>query len=84
MAVTRKTSRVTQARRKAVKIVRKIKTKPSSTPVSFNSILVFILFGFFFGYFLSNPGLPIMTLFRICSGLRIFSFMESLEQPFWL
>jgi hypothetical protein len=54
MAVTRKISRVTQARRKAVKIVRKIKTKPSSTPVSFNSILVFILFGFFFGYFLSK------------------------------
>jgi hypothetical protein len=54
MAVTRKTSSVTRTRRKAVKVVLKTKTKSGITALSLGSILVFILFGFFFGYFLSK------------------------------
>jgi uncharacterized membrane protein YedE/YeeE len=57
MAVSRKTSkisRISKAKRKTVKVVLKTKPKSVSTPLSLNSILVFILFGFFFGFFLSK------------------------------
>ena len=76
---------ISQARRKAVKIVRKIKTKPSSTPVSFNSILVFILFGFFFGYFLSKSRATdydsIQDMFRLC---LLYTSNQPLTDPGYL
>ncbi len=54
MAATRKSSTVSKTRRKPVKAALKAKTKSGSTALSFGSILVFILFGFFFGFFLSK------------------------------
>jgi uncharacterized membrane protein YedE/YeeE len=54
MAIARKSSRTSKKPRKAVKVIAAAKSKKVSASLSSASIFVFILFGFFFGYFLSK------------------------------
>src|SRR6202453_5104683 len=54
MAIARKPSRTSKKPGKAAKVIATAKSKKVSASLSSASIFVFILFGFFFGYFLSK------------------------------
>ncbi len=51
MAIARKKSRTP---RKSIEVILVSKRKKTSTALSLGSIVIFILFGFLFGYFLSK------------------------------